>query len=389
MSTTQIRGSTQIQDATIPYSKFSDALIKADGTIPMAATLKMSNASPTAPAGNTNYIQCVTDPANAQDAATKNYVDTRLAAGTGSGATARGMSVGANLTLSGIQTIDGVAYVAGQTILVKDQTTPANNGLYTVASGAWTRSTQMNTWAQVPGMIISVEEGTTMHDTVWLSTADIGGTLGTTPITFVQLPGPSDIQAGAGLQRAGQVLNVVAADQSIMLTGSGGANNGTIAVKCDTTGASGGRAITTTANGIGVQTDTLSMVVASNALGVLLYSSGAILSGIGGIRCNPDGTTIQISANKLGLVPNLFLAASNVVIRETPAGTIDGSNAVFTLASTPSPANSELVWLNGMLQEPGAGNDYTISGNTITFLSAPASGSRIKANYFNRAAAPA
>jgi len=388
MSTTQIRGSTQIQDTSIPYVKFSDAIIKADGTIPMAAALKMSNASPTAPAGVTNYIQCVTDPANAQDAATKNYVDTRLAAGTGAGVTVRGAST-ANLTLSGVQTIDGVVYSAGQKILVKDQTTAANNGIYQVASGAWTRDSSMNTWAQVPGTIISVQEGTANHDTVWLSTADISGTLGTTSITFTQLPGPSDILAGAGLRRTGQVLDIFAADASVVLAGSAPSNNGSIRVNCDNIGSTGGRAITTTTNGIGVNSDPNTMVIATNILAVRRDGAGAITASASGIACAVDGTTINIVSNKLSLVPNLFLAASNCVIRETPSGTIDGSNATFTLASTPNPANSEQIFLNGMLQEPGAGNDYTISGPTITFVTAPASGSRIKANYFNRAVAPA
>jgi len=61
------------------------------------------------------------------------------------------------------------------------------------------------------------------------------------------------------------------------------------------------------------------------------------------------------------------LTSSNFVIGETPSGTIDGSNTNFTLANTPT-AGTERVFVNGVRMRSGAGNDYTISGGTITFL---------------------
>src|SRR4029077_21225026 len=65
-----------------------------------------------------------------------------------------------------------------------------------------------------------------------------------------------------------------------------------------------------------------------------------------------------------------YMAPTGFVDRETPTGSVNGSNVTFTLANTPI-AGSEHVYLNGLLQEPGAGNDYTISGATITYLTAP------------------
>ncbi len=62
------------------------------------------------------------------------------------------------------------------------------------------------------------------------------------------------------------------------------------------------------------------------------------------------------------------LSASNFVDNEVPAGTINGANATFTLANTPV-AGTEHLFKNGLRQTSGAGNDYTISGLTITFLS--------------------
>lgn len=76
-----------------------------------------------------------------------------------------------------------------------------------------------------------------------------------------------------------------------------------------------------------------------------------------------------------------FMAPSDFVVRETPTGTINGSNTAFTLANTPL-ANTEQIFLNGLLLEPGAGNDYTISGAAITMLQVPATGDRLKACYY-------
>jgi len=74
------------------------------------------------------------------------------------------------------------------------------------------------------------------------------------------------------------------------------------------------------------------------------------------------------------------LEADSFITREIPSGLINGSNVTFTLASTPV-SGSEQVFINGLLQDPGAGNSYTISGSTITFLSAPLTNDEIHVSY--------
>lgn len=74
------------------------------------------------------------------------------------------------------------------------------------------------------------------------------------------------------------------------------------------------------------------------------------------------------------------LSSSNFVVRETPTGSVNSSNTVYNLANVPV-AGTEEVYLNGILQEPGGGNDYTISSATITFLTAPTTGDRIRVSY--------
>lgn len=74
------------------------------------------------------------------------------------------------------------------------------------------------------------------------------------------------------------------------------------------------------------------------------------------------------------------LTSSNFVFGETPSGLINGANAAYTLANTPT-AGTVQVYKNGLRMNAGAGNDYTISGVTITFASAPPLGSILLADY--------
>lgn len=90
----------------------------------------------------------------------------------------------ANLTLSGTQTIDGVTLTAGERVLVKDQSTTAQNGIYIVAAGSWSRASDMDTWGEVVGTLVVVEEGTANGDLTFLCTSNQGGALGSTAVTF-------------------------------------------------------------------------------------------------------------------------------------------------------------------------------------------------------------
>ena len=88
-------------------------------------------------------ITGLSSPTNDSDAATKGYVD-----GLVQGIDAKASVVAAttaNITLSGAQTIDGVSVVAGNRVLVKDQSTSSANGIYVAAVGAWARSTDADT----------------------------------------------------------------------------------------------------------------------------------------------------------------------------------------------------------------------------------------------------
>jgi hypothetical protein len=127
------------------------------------------------------------DPSAALDAATKQYVDALAAGMDPKGSVV--CATTANITLSGAQTIDGVSAVAGNRVLVKDQSSASGNGIYVVAAGAWTRATDMDSWLEVPGAFCFVEQGTVNADRGFVCTSNAGGTLGSTSITFSQFFG--------------------------------------------------------------------------------------------------------------------------------------------------------------------------------------------------------
>jgi hypothetical protein len=113
----------------------------------------------------------------------------------------------ANITLSGPQTIDGQSVVAGNRVLVKNQSTSSQNGIYDVAAGAWTRSTDSNTAAQLKvGYYYFVSSGTSQGSTGWtISTAPT--TLGTDPVVFTQFGASTTYSAGTGLNLIGSVFS--------------------------------------------------------------------------------------------------------------------------------------------------------------------------------------
>lgn len=128
-----------------------------------------------------------------------------------------------NISLTGAASANGgVTPANGDRVLATGQTTPAQNGIYIVnTGGAWTRATDMDAWGEVPGAMVAVERGSEA-DSVWLSTADAGGTLGTTAITWTKI---APISAGTG------TVNKFAGD----ITGNASATQFTVTHNLNTT----------------------------------------------------------------------------------------------------------------------------------------------------------
>lgn len=156
---------------------------------------------------NSHKLTNVTDPSNPQDAATKSYVDAARA-GLDVKDSCRAATT-ASITLSGAQTIDGVAVVATDRVLVKDQSTGSQNGIYVAAAGAWTRSGDADVSGEVtPGMFTFVEEGTVNGDAGFVLTTNAPIVLNTTALVFTQFSGAGQIVAGAGLTKTGNTIDV-------------------------------------------------------------------------------------------------------------------------------------------------------------------------------------
>ena len=159
---------------------------------------------------NGQNLTNLADPVNAQDAATKIYVD-NVAQGLDTKASVLAASTvaGGNVTLSGAQTVDGISTGNGQRILIKNQTAPAENGIYVSNSGgAWARSADANTWDELISAYVFVETGSTQADSGWVCTVNAGGTLGVTAVTWTQFSGAGTYTAGTGLTLTGNEFSI-------------------------------------------------------------------------------------------------------------------------------------------------------------------------------------
>lgn len=98
-----------------------------------------------------------------------------------------------NITLSGTTTIDGVVVVAGDRVLVKNQTTTSQNGIYIVNSSTWTRSTDADTISKLSGTVVNVDSGTSNGGLKFITKLKITDTLGSTAVNFYKVTDETDL----------------------------------------------------------------------------------------------------------------------------------------------------------------------------------------------------
>jgi hypothetical protein len=286
-------------------------------------------------------ITSVADPSGAQDAATKAYVD----------ATRSGLDVKdsvriattANIvTLSGLLVVDGVTLVAADRVLVKDQSTGSQNGIYVAAAGAWTRATDFDNTPGVevtPGAFAFVEEGTTNADSGWVLTTNGTITIGTTALTFTQFSGAGSITAGNGLTKTGNTLDV-------------GGTADRISVATDS--------IDIAATYVGQNT-----ITTLGTIGTGTWQGTAVAGQYGGTGVNNSGKTITLGGNLTtsGAFTTTLTATANTAVTLPTTGTLATLNNTETFTGSKSFDSAILLSSSGTAH---AAEQVSVYTNTVT-----------------------
>jgi hypothetical protein len=343
-----------------------------------------------------------TAPTSTTDIANKLYVDT-VAQGLDTKASCIAATT-ANITLSGTQTVDGIVLIATDRVLVKNQTAPAENGLYLCAAGAWTRTTDADTWDELRSAFVFIEKGTVYADTGWTCTIDSGGTLGTTAVTWAQFSGAGSFTAGTGLTLTGTAFSLTA-PVTVALGGTNATTAGITSFNNITGFSASGATGTTSTNlvfsGSPALTGAVSVTSASAtslAVGLTgatnpafavdsstgsqvagLKITGAITGGSVAIVATDSGSNASVTLNAKGSGAIGIGSVSTGAVTITPATTITG---VATLTAQPvlssltaskpvfTDASKGLVSTGTLAYDQGGTGQTTYATGDIVYASA-------------------
>ena len=264
-------------------------------------------AAPTgAVSANSQKITGLADPTADADAANKGYVD-----GVAQGLDVKD-SVKATTTANGTlasafangQTIDGVSLSTNDRILLKNQNTATENGIYTVnASGAPTRADDLATGADAAGAFVFVEQGTVNAENGFVCTSNKGSAVvGTNNLTFAQFSGAGQIIAGDGLDKSGNTLSldlksnggVVIESTELAVDLSASSITGTLAIGDGGTGATSASAART-ALGVAIGSDVQAFDAQLADVAGLTPSDSGFIVGNGSNFVIESGSTARAS----------------------------------------------------------------------------------------------
>lgn len=195
----------QGQSFTVPITGAQSGLIITNSTLDSSPIGANSPSTGVFTNISTTTGTITTSPVNSTDIANKYYVDS-IAQGLGPKAACQ-VGTTVNISLTGLQTIDTYTTLAGDRVLVKNQSTSSQNGIYIASASAWTRSTDMDVWSEVPGAYTVLLNGS-QSNTGWVSTATQTGTIGVTAMPWVQFSANNTYYAGTGLTLASNTFSI-------------------------------------------------------------------------------------------------------------------------------------------------------------------------------------
>jgi hypothetical protein len=342
-SSTSLAGVTQLDVDNIRIDGNSITSTDTDGDIVLSP-----NGNGKVDVSSSRIIN-VAEPVADSDAATKYYVDAAR-----SGLDIKQsvkVATTANITLSNTQTIDGIALSVGDRVLVKDQNTASQNGIYVVASGSWTRATDAdnNPGGEVTsGMFTFVEQGTVNSDCGFVLTTNDPITLGTSPLAFTLFSSSGTLIAGNGLSKNGYTLEVnVAVNGGLEISSDNLQLISTVAGN-GLTLTSGVLDIVGTANRITVNADSVDIssnydgqtsITTLGTVGTGTWNATIISPTYGGTGINNGSKTITLGGN---LTTSGAYTTSLVMTGDTTV-TLPTSGTLATLAGTESLSNKTIT----------------------------------------------
>jgi len=304
----------------------------------------------------------VADPSSASDAATKSYVDNALVglqwkqpvqvATTTNGTLATAYANG--------QSVDGVTLATGMRILIKDQTTQTENGIYTVnASGAPTRASDADSSSELLNATVFVVRGTANADKAYTQTTNtsggLGPVIGTDNIVFAQFGGGTSYSAGNGLTLTGTTFDVTNTDGSITV----GADTISLASQV------AGNGLTLTSGVLNVVGDA-SLNVAADQIGLASGVAGAGLTLTAGVLDVGQGTGITVAANTVSIDSTVCRRFSQQI----------GNGSSTSIAVTHGLGTKDITWsIRDTATDAFVVADVVATSTTVatfTFASAPA-----------------